>query len=391
MNIRNVIRAILLSPWTILKTLGLVVVAVLRTFRAGVRRVLFSMRVWVLFLLLVIAALVAYYVLEQRYTPFTADAYVQSYVVQVAPRVAQQVVGVYVQEDQAVKKGDLLFEIDRRPFQYRVDLLEAQRALAIQDVKQMESELAVARAEHARLVAEEEYASAVLGQDKVIYQQDADSERTYLNSILKRKAAEAARERAFAQIRKAEQALAARIGEVHARIVSVEAQLATARLDLEWTRVYAPANGYVTNFQLREGFYIHIGVPVLTLIESDRFWVVANYRETCLENIRPGQPVGLTLKTYPGRIFPARVQTVGWGVDQGQSAPSGNLPAIGEPRNWIRLAQRFQVWVIPDLPPEYPLRVGASGSAVVYTRKEYWLNRVTEFWQEIVARLHYLH
>ena len=172
--------------------------------------------------------------------------------------------------------------------------------------------------------------------------------------------------------------------------MSVEAQLATARLDLEWTRVYAPANGYVTNVQLREGFYLHVGVPVLTLIESDRFWVVANYRETCLENIRPGHTVALTFKTYPGRIFRGRVQTVHWGVSEGQSSPSGTLPAVGEPRNWIRLAQRFQVWVIPELPPEYPLRVGASGSAVVYTREGYWLNDVTETVQKIEAALEHL-
>jgi len=178
---------------------------------------------------------------------------------------------------------------------------------------------------------------------------------------------------------------------VHGRVLEVEAQLAQARLDLEWTRVYAPANGYVTNVQLREGFYIHIGTPAMTCIDGDRFWVVANYRENCLENIRPGQPVALTFKTYPGRIFRGEVQTVGWGVNEGQSAPSGTLPAISEPKNWLRLAQRFEVWITPHLPPEYPLRVGATGSAAVYTREEYWLNRVTHFWQKIVSYLHYLH
>jgi multidrug resistance efflux pump len=107
---------------------------------------------------------------------------------------------------------------------------------------------------------------------------------------------------------------------------------------------------------------------------------VANYREHSLENVRPGQRVGIALNTYPGRIFPAEVQTVSWGVDQGQSAPSGNLPAIGEPKNWIRLAQRFQVWITPELPPEYPLRVGATASIVVYTHEDYWLNDVTDAW-----------
>ncbi len=320
----QVCRGFLLFPWVVLCA-GL----------GGSRRVLLSLRTWVLLLLGVIAALVAYYVLSDRYTPFTTDAYVQAYVIQVAPRVAGQVVAVHVQENQAVRKGQLLFEIDPRPFEHRAAYLEASRREAIQlvaqmqanreeaifQVKQMESELAAARAEDARLVAEEAYARAVHEQEKEIFTQDATTDRKYLDAVAKYKAAQAARERGLAQTRKAEQALAAKIGEEHARvaaaqarigeaqarIAAVEAQLKEARLNLEWTRVEAPANGYVTNVQLREGFYIHVGTPVLTCIDSDHWWVVANYRENSLEHIQPGQPAGLTLNTYPGRIFPGVV------------------------------------------------------------------------------------
>jgi len=380
MKIWQVFRAFLLWPWKVLKA-----------FFSGGRRLLLSMRAWILFLLLVIAVLVAYYVLSDRHTPFTTDAYVQAYVIQVAPRVAGQVVGVHVKENQAINKGELLFEIDPRPFEHRVAILEARRALAVHQVAQLEAELSASKAEDARLVAEEAYAKAVQEQEKEIYKQDATTDRKYLDAIQKYKAAQASRERGLAQTRKAEQALAARIGAEHALVAEVTAQLAEARLNLEWTRIYAPANGYVTNVQLREGFYIHIGTPVLTCIDSDQWWVVANYRENSLENIEPGQRVGLTLNTYPGRIFPGVVQTVGWGVDQGQSAPSGNLPAVTEPKNWIRLAQRFQVRITPHLPPEYPLRVGATASVAVYTREEYWLNGVTEAWQKVVATFDYLH
>ncbi len=207
----------------------------------------------------------------------------------------------------------------------------------------------------------------------------------------KYKAAQAARKRAQAQVRKAEQALEARIGEEHALVAEVQAELAEARLNLEWTRIYAPANGYVTNVQLRVGSYVHAGTPVMTFIDSDQWWVVANYRENCLEHIRPGQRVGLTFNTYPGRIFPGVVQTVSWGVNQGQGLPTGNLPDINEPRNWIRLAQCFQVRITPDLPEEFPLRVGATASVVVYTREKYWLNAVSETWQHIVAAFDYLY
>jgi multidrug resistance efflux pump len=374
-----VFRAVLFFPWTTSKG-----------FLSGGRKLLLSARAWVLFILLVIAGLVAYYVLSDRHTPFTTDAYVQAYVIQVAPRVEGQVVHVYVQENQAVKKGELLFEIDRRPFEHRVAFLEAKRVAAIQQVAQMESELSAARAEDARLVAEEAYARAVNDQEKEIYKQEATTDRKYLDALQKHKAAQAALVRSQAQTRKAEQALAARIGEEHALVAEVEAQLAEARLNLDWTCIYAPANGYVTNVQLREGCYVHVGSPVLTCIDGEQWWVVANFRENSLENIRPGQRVGLTFNTYPGRIFPGVVESVGWGVDQGQSAPSGNLPAVIEPKNWIRLSQRFQVRITLQLPPGYPVRVGATASVAVYTREEYWLNGVTETWQEIEAALEHL-
>ena len=356
-----------------------------------VRRLLLSARAWVLFVLAIIAALVIYYVLADRHTPFTTDAYVQAYVVQVAARVEGQVVGVYVQENQAVTKGEVLFEIDPRPFEYRVALLEAKRVDAVQQVAQMESELAAAKAEDARLVAEEAFAKTVYEQEAAIYKQKATTDRKYVDAVQRYNAAQAARQRGIAQTHKAEQALAARIGEVHALVAAVQAELDEAKLNLEWTRIYAPANGYVTNVQLRVGAYAHVGVPVITCIDGDQWWVVANFRENTLEHLRPGQPVGLTFNTYPGRIFPGVVQTVGWGVDEGQGAPSGNLPAIQEPKNWIRLAQRFQVRIIPELPEGYPLRVGATASAAVYTQDSYWLNPVTRFWQRVVAKFDYLY
>jgi multidrug resistance efflux pump len=354
------------------------------------RRLLLSARAWVLFILLVIAVLVAYYVLSDLYTPFTTDAYVQAYVIQVAPRVEGQVVHVYVQENQPVKRGELLFEIDRRPFEYQVALLEAKRVEAVQQVAQLESELSAAKSDDARLVAEEAYAQVVHDQEKAIFKQDATTDRKYVEAVQKYKAAQAALERSRAQVRKAEQALAARIGDEHALVAEVMAQLAQARLNLEWARVYAPANGYVTNVQLREGSYVHVGKPVVTCVDGDQWWVVANFRENSLENVRRGQRVGLTFNSYPGQIFSGVVESVGWGVNQGQGAPSGDLPAIPEPKNWIRLAQRFQVRVTPQLDPEYPLRVGATASVAVYTRDQYWLNDVTEFWQRIEAGLEHL-
>jgi multidrug resistance efflux pump len=344
----------------------------------------------VLFILLVIVALLAYYVLADRYTPFTTDAYVQAYVVQVAPRVEGQVVRVCVRENQAVKKEDLLFEIDPRPFKHKVELLIAKRALAVQQVAQLEAELSAAKAEDTRLVAEAAYARVVHGQEKAIYKQEATTDRKYVEAVQKDKAAQAALKRSQAQIRKVEQALAARIGAEHALIAEVEAQLASARLDLDWTRVYAPCDGLITDLQLREGAYTHTGRAAMTLIDTSRWLVVAHFRENALVRLREGQPAGVAFRGLPGRILGARVISVGWGVSQGQGIPSGQLPEVKVPASWVPPAQRFQVRLTLDDPRAVPLRVGMTGSVAVYTEPEGVLNDITAFWHRVIAWLYHL-
>jgi multidrug resistance efflux pump len=373
-----------------LRRVGRILLAVLLwPLRIG-RKLLLSVRAWILFIVLVIVALVAYYVLSDRYTPLTTDAYLQAYVIQVAPRVEGQVVQVHVQENQAVQKDELLFEIDRRPFQHHVDLLVAKRVQAVQQVAQLEAELSAAKAEDARLIAEDAYARVVHDQEKAIFKQEATTDRKYVEAVQKYKAAQAALERSRAQIRKVEQALAARIGAEHALVAEVEAQLALARLDLEWTRVYASCDGLITDLQLREGAYTHTGRAALTLIDTSRWLIVANFRENALVRVREGQPAAVAFRGLPGQIFGARVVSVGWGVSQGQGAPSGQLPEVKVPASWVPPAQRFQVRLTLDDPEAVPLRVGMTGSVAVYTEPEGVLNDITRWWHQVIAWLYHL-
>src|SRR4030095_548854 len=164
---------------------------VLKWLIAGGRKLFLSVRVLVLCVLLVIAAVVAYYVLSDRYTPFTTDADVQACVIEVAARVEGQVVRVNVLENQAVKKGDLLFEIDPRPFQHRVAVLEAQLIDTIQQVAQLGSERAASQARGARSGDGEAYARAVHEQETQIRKQEATTERKYLDAVQKYRMAQA--------------------------------------------------------------------------------------------------------------------------------------------------------------------------------------------------------
>jgi multidrug resistance efflux pump len=362
----------------------------LSTCWSGTKKLFGKARFWIVVLFALLVLLVIYYALANRYTPYTNDAYVQAYVIQVAPQVDGQVIRVYVQENQHVVKGELLFEIDPRPYEHKVRQLEGAQALARQKVAQLESELQAARAEETKVEADAAYAKAVFEQESLIFKKDATTERKFLDAEQKHKAAQALRVKAKAVIRQKEEALLARLGDEHALVAESGAQLATAKLNLDWTKVFAPVNGYVTNLQLQPGSYVQPGRPVLTCIDADNWWIVGNFRETNLEYIAAGQPAAIALRSYPGRVFSGKVQSVGWGVAQGQGIPSGELPAVKNPQEWVPTAQRFQVRLVLDQPAEIPLRVGATGSATIYTSTDHPLNGLAECWQRLVTWFYYL-
>jgi multidrug efflux system membrane fusion protein len=301
-----------------------------------------------------------------------------------------QVVRVHVKDNDRVRKGDLLFEIDPRPFEHKVAQLEAKLEYTRKQVDQLTTDRDAARYEHERLLAEEKYARAVYDQEDRIFKGESTTERKYLDAVQKHKAAIAAVDRSAKLVLRAEQALEARIGSEHALIAEVKAQLNTAKLDLEWTRIYAPADGYVTDLQLREGAYAHAGQAVLTCIDDSRWLVVANLRESCLERLAAGQAAWVSFKSYPGRRFPAHVFSVGWGVGEGQGTPSGTLPKVPELQAWIPVAQRFQVRLALDDPQDLTLRVGMRGTISVYTDPQCRLNPVTEAYHQFLAWLDYL-
>lgn len=382
------------------------------------RRLAGSFRFWVLAILGILILLIGYYAAADIHTPMTTTAYLQAYVVQVAPRVAEKVIRVHVREGERVKSGSLLFELDAELFREKVAALEAKiqevthqvKALeaklveADYRVKQFEAELSAARADQDRLVAEGDYAALVHRQEQAIFSTDSTTERRDRDAVQKNKASQAAIRQSAAAVRRIELVLEARIAGEHALVVQnkaaiaaqqslaaqVKAQLAEARLNLSYTRVYAPCDGLITDLQLREGAYVHIGQAAMTLIDTGRWLIVGNFRENTLGRLREGQPAEVAFRGLPGQLFDATVVSLGWGVSQGQGVPSGQLPDVKIPTSWVPPAQRFQVRLVLDDPDAVPLRVGMTGSVVVYTEPDGLLNPVTRFWHTVIAWLYYL-
>jgi multidrug resistance efflux pump len=353
-------------------------------------RLLPSFRFWLLVLLAVLAALVAYYVATDRYTPLSTDAYVQAYVVQIAPEVPGRVVRLHVANAQTVRAGDPLFDLDPRPFEHRVALLTAKLVETEQHVRQLGTELAAAKAEQKKVEAETEYAVAVHSQEEKIFRAESTTERRYLDALQRLRAGRAALDKATQAVRLAEEALEAKVGAEHALVAQVKAQLAEAKLNLSYCKVVAPCDGVVSDLQLREGAYVHVGQPAISLIETDEWLVVANFRENALRHVKEGQPALVAFQSAPGEILTARVTSIGRGVASGQGVPSGRLPEVQRQASWVPLAQRFQVRLTLDDAGELPLRVGMTGSVSIYTEPEGSLNDVTRRVHQLIAWLYYL-
>ncbi|KRT64878.1 MAG: Multidrug resistance efflux pump [Candidatus Dadabacteria bacterium CSP1-2] len=362
------------------------------TKRFNLRGMALSVKAWVYLIVSLIVLIIIYYVLLDQYTPYTNDAYIQAYVVQIAPQVEGPVTKVYVKNDTFVKTGQPLFEIDYRPYEYKVKQLEAKLVKTRQDIMQLESEIRAAEAVAVQSEADFIYAKRrfedllPLAKKQFIPQLQLDQARDDLN------AKRALVHKAEADLARARQALELKIDGDYAIIKEAESDLALAKYYLSQTRVYAPIDGYITNLQLILGSYVKVGEAVITLVDAGNWWIIANFQENSLERIRPGQAAELSIATYPGKIFKGKVESIYWGVSTGQGIPSGDLPDVQNPGNWVKLAQRFPVRLtLLNLDSTYPLRIGGSVSVAVFTEKGLILNSLAKLWLRIGSYVNYIY
>ena len=159
-----------------------------------------------------------------------------------------------------------------------------------------------------------------------------------------------------------------------ADIRAAVAQLENVELQLSYATARAPVNGLVTDLDLSPGSYASVGSPMLSLVNTDSWRVVAYFKETQLERIRPGQPASVYLPAYPDARFEGSVQGIGWGVEQqdgdGARGPSG-VPSVTPTVDWVRMAQRFPVRItLAGDDPEHPLRKGMRATVRIDTTAE---------------------
>ncbi|AYF90351.1 HlyD family secretion protein [Pseudomonas sp. JS3066] len=342
---------------------------------------------------LVIVLTLVWYLLADRFTPYTQQARLQAFVVPVAAEVAGRVTKVHVRNNQDVKVGEVLFEVDPTHYQIAVDRaradLETVRRQVGASTAAIDSALASQRAAEANELKARQDSERL----ERLYQQDPGT-----LSVRRLEGARASREQAISQVAAA-RAEVQRAREQqggseaeNAQLRSAATALEKAELDLANTQVRARSAGLITDLRTDIGQYVGAGNPVMTLIAIHDLWISADFTENNLGHVQPGAPVAIVLDALPGRVFKGRVRSVGYGVSVGQAPAPGSLPSVENSRDWLRPAQRFPV-IVELLPGELDelrgLRVGGQAEVMAFPREGNVLNPLGRLFIRMMSWLSY--
>jgi len=348
----------------------------------------------ILIALALLLILFAYHVLSDRYTPYSSQARVETFLTQVSPEVAGDVLEVSVRDNAAVRKGQLLFRMDPEPYQVAVRSAEANLSVAMQAADVSVADVAAAQAQLLKqrvdLAASRELGGIVT--DLVDKRALAETQGIRARAEVAKTVADVTR--AEADLRKARANLGAP-GLNNPKVRQALAALDQARLDLRNTEVRAPKDGIVTNLRLAPGQYVGPGQPLLSFLESGPRWISADMRENQLGNVRPGQEVAVSLDILPGKLFRGQVHSIGWGVSQGDEAPTGQLSTVPAEQGWLRDPQRFpvRILVLPDEAKDAGIDAGRSGAqanVIIFTSDKSIMNPIGRLWIKVVALFSYL-
>ncbi|PPK74660.1 multidrug efflux system membrane fusion protein [Methylobacter tundripaludum] len=328
--------------------------------------------------------------------PRTNDAMVRANIVGIAPEVSGRIVELHVEDNQYVKQGDLLYVIDPRPYQAKLaqakaELLVAEKEVDSRRASSGSAELAIERLEHQRAAAEAEV-NRIEAEDEYLHSYverlEPLAEKQYVtadqlkqakskyaasraelaDAHAKELSARSAIDEAKSDSRRAV-SLIAQVGNVNARIEAAKAVVAAAELDVEYCSVRAPFDAYVTNLNTREGEYAKTGTQMFALVDDRHWYAIANFKETYLQSIRPGQEADVFLIGYPGKRYRGVVTGIGWANYPDNIKQQGVLPEVQRTLNWVILASRFPVRIeIHERDPEHPLRMGMTAFVTVLDR-----------------------
>ncbi len=303
----------------------------------------------------------------------TDDAYTDGRAVLIAPQVAGSVISLDVADNQFVRKGDPLIHIDPRQYEIARELAEGALTAAKAQMGGQQFGFEVARKNFPALLAQAQAQLAAAKATLAKAQADYDRQKSLSRQATSQQdvdAAKAALQQAQAQVALAEAQVTQaspvpeRVGEVEKQVGQLQGQVeqAQARLDqadlnLSWTVVKAPQDGWITKRNVEEGNYVQPGQQIFAIVAPER-WVVANFKESQLDRMRPGQKVKIDVDAYPSLDLKGHVDS----IQQGSGTKFTAFPPENATGNFVKVVQRVPVKIVIDsgLDPNLPLPLGLS-------------------------------
>jgi multidrug resistance efflux pump len=338
----------------------------------------------------------AWYILADRFTPYTTQARVQVYVVGVAPEVAGPVSEVWVENNQDVEAGQKLFSIDTSQYQLALDKANLDLENAQRQVSAGSAAVDAARANLAAAQANETKSR----QDATRLERLRAGDPGTI-SVRRLEVSRATLEQSRAQVRAAEAEIQAAIEQMggsdagnNTILNTAQKAVEKAKLDLARTIVYSPSRGMITDLTADVGQFAGTGAPVMTLVAINDVWIAAEFTENNLGHLHSGSPVEILFDAMPGRVFDGKVRSIGLGVSSGQPQQPGTLPTIDNDRDWLRQSQRFPVIIgfdpTSDVELRRQLRAGGQASVMAFADGHGLLALLGKAYLRVMSWLSYL-
>lgn len=316
---------------------------------------------------LILLAIAAYFWLTSGRFVATDNAYVQQDRVSVSSDVAGRIVAVKTRENQVVKAGDLLFQIDPAPYRIALEQADAAIATARVQVNTLSTDSGSAAADIAAARADIALAQATYERQAALMKRGFTTRASFDAAAQQVAAGKAKLATANASAAKARvQVGSGTTGSgIPAAVQAAMAQRDKANLDLRRTSVFAPVGGIVTqSTRLQVGQMMITGLPAVSIVASDRTWIEANFKETDLDKMRVGQPATVSFDAYGGLKLKGHVQSIGAGTGSEFSV----IPAQNATGNWVKVTQRVPVRIAIDEPSPRTLIAGLSANVSVDVR-----------------------
>lgn len=258
----------------------------------------------------------------------TDDAYVETTTVSVAPRISGEIIEVYVKDNQEVKAGDPIAKIDPRDYQVRFDQADAAYSKFLYDQKSVKADLSAIEVEKAVAQRDVERYTK-LYEAGAVSKQTLDNAKTRLEKLTAR------------QTDVKEGVITGGKNVADADLKALKAQRDAAALNLSYTTIYAPQDGTVSSKRVEKGMMVTAGTPLFTLVPN-QVWIVANFKETQLENMRAGQRVEIKIDTYPKHKFIGKVDS----IQRSSGAKSSLFPPENAVGSFVKIVQRIPVKIV---------------------------------------------